>query len=238
MQIEIAPTYEHLRRWIEDIPLSFSTMGEVIYDARNQIRKAIAPDGTPVVIKRYHIPSWYNQIIYTCLRKPKAKRAYENALILNELRINTPTAIGYILCGKGLLKESYLITVQSPLTRNFYEFRHHPLEGYEPIVRQFARFTADMHQKQVLHLDYSPGNILFDTDEKGKCTFTIVDINRMQTGKRIMMQEACKSFRRLWGGQDFFELLASEYATAMDWQKNEVNKLIIRYWQRFWKYRK
>ena len=48
MQIVVSPTYKHLRSWIETIPQSFSTMGEVIYDARNQIRVAKAPDGTIV----------------------------------------------------------------------------------------------------------------------------------------------------------------------------------------------
>jgi serine/threonine protein kinase len=113
-------------------------------------------------------------------RTPKAVRAYENAVRLCEAGIDTPQPIAYILItDKGLLRESYLVSMRSLLTRNFYEFRHHPLEGYEPIVRAFARFTARMHQQGILHRDYSPGNILFDVDKKGEVHFEIVDINRM-----------------------------------------------------------
>lgn len=238
MQIVVSPAYEHLRSWIEAIPQSFDTMGEVIYDARNQIRIIIAPDGTQVNVKRYHRPAFANRVIYVYFRKPKAKRAYLNAFSLLDRGIATPTPIGYILCGNHLLAESFLITLQSPLKRNFYEFRHHPLAGYEDIIRQFARFTAEMHKKDILHLDYSPGNILFDVLPNGAVSFALVDINRMRIGHTISQKEACKSFRRLWGEQDFFELLGKEYATARGWDEQQTSEQIIHYWKQFWRNRK
>ena len=238
MQIVVSPTYEHLRSWIETIPQSFSTMGEVIYDARNQIRVAETPDGTVVNIKRYHTPAFANRVIYSYFRKPKAERAYRNALILKTEGINTPTPVGYILCGNHLLAESFLITLQSPLKRNFYEFRHHPLEGYEDIIHRCGLLTVEMHKKEVLHLDYSPGNILFDVLPNGEVTFALVDINRMRIGHPISQKEACKSFRRLWGEQNFFELLGKEYSTARGWDEQQTREQIIHYWKQFWRNRK
>lgn len=238
MQIVVSPKYEHLRSWIETIPQLFSTMGEVIYDARNQIRVAKAPDGTIVNIKRYHTPAFANRVIYSYFRKPKAERAYRNALLLSDKGIATPTPIGYILCGNHLLAESFLITLQSPLKRNFYEFRHHTLEGYEGIIQRFALFTAEMHKKEILHLDYSPGNILFDVLPNGEVVFALVDINRMRIGHPISQKQACRSFRRLWGEQDFFELLGKEYARAQDWNEQQTCERIIHYWKQFWRNRK
>lgn len=237
MRIVIAPEYEYLRHWMEALPDTFDSQGRVIYDARNQIRVMTLPDGLQLNVKRYHRPAFCNRIIYTYLRASKAERAYCNALRLQEADIPTPTPVAYLLCGKGLLAESFLVTLQSPLARNFYEFRHHPLAGSEDIVCRFARFTADMHRKGILHLDYSPGNILFDVID-GQVRFALVDINRMRFGKPVAQREACRNFCRLWGKEDFFELLGREYALARGWDVAETQHLIIRYWKRFWKHRK
>ncbi len=238
VKITLNPAYEGLRSFVEELPQRFAHEGRVIYDARNQIR-AIEYNGLIINAKRYCVPRPFNRLVYSFLRQPKAVRAYQNALRLQQMGIATPTPIAYILCGRRLLGESYLVTVQSALPRNFYEFRHHPLQGYEPIVRQFARFTADIHQKGVLHLDYSPGNILFDVDADGQAQFLLVDINRMRFQKQPIAQKAaCKNFCRLWGNQDFFELLADEYATARSWDKATIRKLIIHYWKQFWRHRK
>ena len=233
MQIEISPKYESLRPWIERIPTTFEQSGKVLYDARNQIR-AIEHNGLNINVKRFHTPALPNRLIYTLFRLPKAVRAYQNAGRLLQLGIETPTPIAYILCGEHLLSESYLITLQSPLSHNFYEFRYHSVAGYEAVIRQFAYFTADMHKKGVLHKDYSPGNILFETDASGKARFCLVDINRMDFGCKIDMNTACKNFCRLWGHRDFIDLLSKEYAHARGWDERKVQTLITRYWEQFW----
>lgn len=238
VKITLNPAYQGLRGFVEELPQRFEREGTVIYDARNQIR-VIEHNGLVINAKRYCVPRLFNRVVYSFLRQPKAVRAYQNALCLQQMGITTPTPIAYILCGRRLLGESYLVTIQSALPRNFYEFRHHSLQGYESIVRQFARFTADIHQKGVLHLDYSPGNILFDVDANGQAQFLLVDINRMQfRGAPIGQRDACKNFCRLWGNQDFFELLADEYATARGWNKATTRTLILHYWKQFWRRRK
>ena len=236
--IELNPKYEALRAWIEAIPQTFAESGDVIYDARNQIRLITAPDGLRVCVKRFHRPAFFNRIAYSFLRPPKAVRAYQNALCLLQEGIATPEPIAYILCGNGLLTESFLITKESTLTRNFYEFRHHPLAGYEPIVEAFAQFTAEMHQKGVLHKDYSPGNILFDIDKNGRAQFEIVDINRLLFHQTITQRTACYNFRKLWGNEDFFVLLATSYARARHWDEATCCRLTLTYWRRFWRFRK
>lgn len=238
----VNPKYEYLRSWLEQLPDTFVFRGEVIYDARNQIRLIDSGNSCcgKLCVKRFHCPALPNRIIYSCLRQPKAKRAYENARRLEALHIGTPTPVAYLLQEKrsSLIGESYLITEVSPLKRNFYEFRAHGIEGYEHIIRQFAQFTADLHGKGVLHKDYSPGNILFDVDAQGNARFELVDINRMRFGKPVSMRTACRNFCRLWGKEDFFVLLAEVYAEARGFNKIECRRLTLMYWRRFWRYRK
>ncbi len=239
MMTVLNPAYESLRVWVESVPRIFAEQGEVIYDARNQIRLITAPDGSELCVKRFHAPRGLNGWIYKYWRTPKAVRAYENAVRLCEAGIATPEPVAYILEEEGgRLRESYLISLKSGLKRNMYEFRHHPLEGYEPIVQAFAQFTAHMHEEGILHRDYSPGNILFDVDEKGQVHFEIVDINRMVFEKPVGLDRACRNFCRLWGKEDFFRLLAKEYAKARGFDETECTRLTIKYWKRFWRFRK
>ena len=217
MHLVLSDKYESLRDALTAIPESFEKTGVVIYDARNQIRVVELPNGMTLNIKRFHRPALFNRIIYTWFRPSKAERAYQNAQQLQALHIPTPEAVAYIENKNPLLQESYLITVQSPLTRNFYEFRYHSVEGYEDIIQAFAYLMADAHQKGVLHQDLSPGNILFDKQEDGNISFSLVDINRMRLGRSISKEEACRNFCRLWGRMDFIEELSRSYAAARGW---------------------
>ncbi len=236
--IKINPKYIKYQQFVENVPTEFTQSGEIIYDARNQIRVFTLPDGQKVNVKRYHKPFFLNRIIYTFIRKPKALRAYQYAFKLLEMGIPTPEPIACITEMKcGLLSYSYLITIQSPLRRNFYEFREHSVQGYEDVVTDFARFVADVHKKGVLHRDFSPGNILFDVVD-GKSYFSLVDINRMSFGKELGLNASCKNFMRLWGNRDYFELLAKKYAEARGWDVEKCTQKIIHYWQKFWRNRK
>lgn len=232
MRIVINSTYQYLREWIESVPDIFARQGEVIYDARNQIRVMQTPDGTNVCVKRFHKPRFLNRIVYTFFCSPKAKRAYDNALILKQLGVATPEPVAYILCGNGLLNESYLITIQSPLKHTFYEFRNGVIAGKETLIQAFARFSSHMHDAGVLPLDYSPGNILYDRVD-GEWRFELVDINRMRFGC-VSDRQGCRNFCRLWGKTDFFEALAPAYAQARKIDEAHCRKWILEARNHFW----
>lgn len=235
MTVVLNDAYPSLRSWIEQLPDTFSQQGKVIYDARNQIRVIEGPDGRTYNVKRYCQPMWLNRIVYSWLRQPKAVRAYENATRLLRVGIATPRPIAYILCGEGLLTESYLITEQSTLGHTFFEIGSHPELAPEPMLRAFTRMTADMHQKGFLHLDYSPGNILFDS-VNGEWKFCIVDINRLRTGS-VSVVDGCSNFARLWGATEMFRIIADEYAQARAIDKEYALRLILNARRRFWQFR-
>lgn len=234
MKVVVNPKYKSLRHFVVSLPALFDTEGDIIYNARNQIKVFTLPDGTRINVKRYRKPIFINRLVYSFLREPKAVRAYHYALRLLKLEVPTPEPIAYILEQKcGLLAYSFLITEQSPLRRMFYEFGTGTLVGRENIVKSFARFTADLHQKGVYHKDYSPGNILFEVTN-GVPEFTLVDINRMEFGT-VNMEKGCRNFARLWGKQDFFEMIAAEYATARNFDVAQCTALILKYRHNFWK---
>lgn len=233
-QIILNPSLASYGDFVRSIPKRFEVEGETIYRGRNLI-KVFDVDGRCVNVKRYREPRFFNKLAYTFARKSKAERAFEYAGILNGMGISTPPPIAIILCRDawGLLAESYLVTEQSALRRNFYEFAEGDLQSREAIIRGMAAFAADMHEKGVLHKDFSPGNILFDLVD-GKPAFAIVDINRMKFGN-VGMAEGCANFARLWGRTKMFEWIAEEYASVRHFDAEACLRLTLRERDRFWR---
>lgn len=233
MRIVIHPKYESLRAWLEQLPAAFEQQGEVIYEERNQIRRMEA-EGVSVVVKRFQQPAFTNRMVYSWCRKPKAERAYENALELSKRGFATPVPIAYILCGEGLLAESYLVTKASELQHTFYDFRDGVIAGKEELIEAFARYAASLHNAGVLHKDFSPGNILYDK-VNGQWQFELVDINRMRFGN-VSPKLGCENLCRLWGKSDFFEVLCPVYAKERQIDETQCLKWIQEGRKRFWKH--
>lgn len=230
--------YEFLREWLSVLPEEFDVSGEVIYDARNRICRML-PNAEgwgkdeKLIVKRLHTPAFPNRLVYSFFREPKAERAYSNAVSLLERGIATPEPVAYLLCGCMLLGVSYLITKESRLKHLMREFTldYHP--ELDDLIRPFARFTAKMHDAGVLHLDYSPGNILWDKMKDGYA-FEVIDINRMRIGKEVTLREGCKSMRRICARTSFFREFAEEYAAARGFDKVETERWILYYRDQFW----
>ena len=233
----INPKYEGLCGWLKKLPDNFERLGTVIYDKRNQLRVIEAPDGTLVNTKRYCIPHAINRVVYSLgIRQPKGKRAFLYPARLLERGIDTPEPIAYIERRQcGLLGLSYFVSVQSPLEHTLYEMSHATEGTYEDLAEAVGCFVAMMHEREVLHLDLSPGNILWDKDEQGY-HFAVVDINRMRFGK-VSMQQGCATLCRLWGPKRLTELVARSYALARGFDEEETVNLTMQarsaYWNRY-----
>lgn len=233
MTITINPKYQHLLEWLHRIPTDFDFVGNVIYSGRNIVKSIVAPDGQRLCVKRYHVPLLFNRIAYTFLRSPKALRAYSNGLEIIHRGFETPTPIAYILNFKnGLLSDSYLITEMSEYSGIMRNFSLNYTPDLENIIRPFARFTAALHNSGILHLDYSPGNILYEKKLDG-WHFSIIDINRLKF-QSIDMVTGCKNIQRLAADTHFFEVFAEEYAKARHFDTMQCLSLILKYRNRFW----
>lgn len=235
-KITIKKEYNNIRSFIKLLPGVMDTEGTYIYGGRrNLIKKFTAPDGTVVNVKRYKIPQGINKLVYSLgIRRPKGERAYEYATRLLQLGIPTPEAIAYIEQRHlGLLAESFLITRQCPYTHLLYEMGNASKEQYMPMAKALAHFAYDMHSKGVLHLDFSPGNILWEYDHDGNIIFSIVDINRMHFGT-ITQKQACCSFSRLWGPKEFIVSIVSEYAQLAGYDVSSSTSICLEERRRFW----
>lgn len=231
--IIINPQYSFLESFINDVPNIFIEQGATIYDSRNVI-KVFDIDGIQINVKRYHAPKGLNKLIYSFFRTSKGLRAYQYPTTLLKEGIETPQPIAYIEFRKyGLIDYSYFISKHCTYKHRLYEIGNASKGTYEELAVALAQNTAKMHEAQILHKDYSPGNILFEKIN-GEYKFSVVDINRMYFGP-VNKEKGCANFARLWGPKDFFIILAKEYARIRHFDENECIRLVLFYRARFWK---
>ena len=132
-------------------------------------------------VKSFGLPNILNRFVYAWLRHGKARRSFDNARTLETLAISTPTPYGYSEIRRGLLfAESYYFCrhVDASDVRDWDNILNH-----NTLLEAFFDFTIKVFEAGVIHRDYSPGNILYETDGNGNIIFWLVDINRMRFGK-------------------------------------------------------
>jgi tRNA A-37 threonylcarbamoyl transferase component Bud32 len=210
MKLVINPEYNHLSDWIKNIP-SFFSQGKTIYKSRNEI-KIFDTNFGKIVIKSFKIPHITNRFVYSFLRLSKAERSYVYSLEILKRGFGTPSPIAYIEQFKaGLLSESYYISTYSDgfLMRNFNFIKKITEEDVD-ILKAFARFTAQLHEKEIYHQDYSPGNILYKKTGE-TISFNLIDVNRVQF-KEVTGKMADKAFCRLEFSNEIFKIISGEYA--------------------------
>jgi serine/threonine protein kinase len=233
MQLVVHPKFLQLTDFLEQLPQVFPSEGKLIYKERNEIKTFDTAEGI-FIVKSFRIPHFFNRLIYNYFRHSKARRSYEHAIILTQKNISTSQPVAYIEFFKsGLLAESYYIAQYKEYPGMMREFRYHPLAGSEELARTFAQFTAYIHEQNVLPLDYSPGNILYEKTGD-KYHFCLIDINRMRFTP-VNMEMGCHSFRRLWGNEEFIAFTAREYARSRHFDEARCELLALQSYRHFWK---
>lgn len=214
MKIVINPKYKKLGSFIKNLPYEFENSGETIYSARNIIKRFIIDD-IDLTVKRYKVPLRINQLVYTFFRPSKAERAYKYALYLLKCGIRTPEPIAYIEVKRGhIFYQGYFISLTENYPRLMREFND-GIHDQENILNAFADFTVKLHEAGILHLDYSPGNILFKIDQD-KISFSLVDLNRMHFGK-LTPKQCLRNFERLTWDPNVIRYIVTEYAKKRGW---------------------
>lgn len=216
--------FENCKEFIIDIKKFFNDSENTIHKARNEI-KVIKYQNKDLVVKSFKVPNFLNSILYSFFKKSKARKSYEYALRIKDF---TTKAIGYIEFYENfLLKDSYFIS------ENFaYDFTIREVLLKEDftdkanVFKAFAKFTYDLHEKGIYHLDYSPGNILIKK-EKDAYSFKIVDINRMKF-LNFNLDLRMKNFSKLWAKDEDLILIVKEYAKlSKEDEENLVNKALF-----------
>lgn len=236
MKIVINPAYAVLNKFITKIPALFEQEGELVYIARNQLRHYTV-EGYDVIVKRFKKPHLINKIAYTFLRPSKAKRAYEYAFKLLELGVDSPAPIAYIeQYAYDLLTYGYFISIYE----KDYSLIRELMAGTQEdasLLKALSLYIAKIHEKGVLHLDMSPGNILYKK-EGDNFHFTLIDINRMQFLSSISKNKRFKSFKRLSENEGILTTIGEFYAAAAGLNDTETIREINRYSSKFFSARK
>ncbi|WP_163630493.1 lipopolysaccharide kinase InaA family protein [Paludibacter sp. 221] len=220
MKIVINPKYKNLEPFVNSIPDTFTSAGETIYKARNEL-KTYSIQGMEVVVKSFKIPIVLNRIVYALFRPSKAKRSYEYAFKLLEKGVATPEPIAYIEEKRGgLLKRSYYVSVYEKEAEHIRLYMSGEKKD-EKFIGELAKFIAGFHAKGIFHLDMSPGNILAKPNGDD-FEFMLVDINRMNFREHISEKERYSSFRRLTDNFEVIKPLAEEYAACANMNREKT----------------
>jgi len=231
MKIVINPTYSILNSFVTSIPTLFDQEGELVYAGRNQLKR-YSVEGYDIIVKRYKVPHLINRIAYTFFRPSKAKRAYEYALKLLDLGVNTPAPIAYIEQKSfGLLNHGYFISIYE---KDYTDIRllMTGAQTNDALLQDLSNYIAEFHNKGVLHFDMSPGNILYK-EVDSHFQFSLIDINRMQFLPNISNEKRFKSFRQLSDNKTVLTRIAQLYASASKLDEAEAIYKINNYCTEF-----
>ena len=209
---------------IADCIQNFKTTGTVFGDGQRNIIKLFTVDGAVINIKSFKIPNLINKIAYKYFRKSKARRSFEYATNLLEKGIGTPQPIAFFENYSWLgLKESYYASehFQTELTfRELVEIPDYP--DHSTILRQFTRFSFNLHEKGIEFLDHSPGNTLIKKVSEKQYEFFLVDLNRMNFHAEMDVNMRMKNLSRLTPKKEMIEIMSEEYAKLYNKSFKEV----------------
>lgn len=225
MTYEINPKYKQITPLIENIDTYFQASSNVLYDKRNVIR-IVRFEDEDYVVKAFKVPNIINRFAYRYLRPSKAKRSYQYSLKIGpEL---APEPVAYIEDNESmLLGKSYFI---SRFFQYDYTIREvlvdKSLENREKILKRFADFSYKLHELEILHHDYSHGNILIKVSESASLDyeFKIIDVNRMEF-RSLSLNQRLENFARINADDSDMNIIISQYAERVG---RPVDELLIK----------
>ncbi|MDD3036352.1 lipopolysaccharide kinase InaA family protein [Bacteroides sp.] len=231
MRTTINPKYECLHEQIRRIPELFEKKGEMIYEARNVLKRTLIGD-VDVVVKSFKQPHIVNRVVYSFFRKSKATRSYIYSTEIINHGFCSPEPVAVIEQFRfKLLTNSYYIccydngeTVRGLMSGT--------VAGNEEKLRAFARYTVDLHRTGILHLDYSPGNILIHSTENGY-SFSLVDVNRMSLVADVDCETVAENLRRLCNSREVLNYIVGEYASIRGWDIKKMQERATWYSDKF-----
>ena len=208
-------------------------------------------------IKKFKQKDFITNFFYK-FKGSKAKRSYEYAKKLLEYKIKTPEPIAYFddFVNENNKKNSYYISEELKYDftcrevfwpEDIEEEKAKQGENYkiseemermlskveknrEKIIKQFAKFSFNLHENGVEFEDYSPGNVLIK-DKSGNYDFYLVDLNRMKFNVKLNLNRRMKNVSRMMENEKIARIFANEYAKCYK-QREEIVFRYLRYYIR------
>jgi hypothetical protein len=247
---EILSKEKKLKNYINN----FNSTGILFGDGQRNKIKLFELDGKTINVKSFKIPHLINKIAYKYFRKSKARRSFEYASTLLEKGIGTPQPFAYFENQDFIgLKDSYYVSehLQCDLTyRELVEISDFP--DHDTILKQFTRFSFDLHEKGIEFLDHSPGNTLIKKNAEGSYDFFLVDLNRMNfhdsmdfdmrmknlshlTPKKEMIAVMSNEYSKLYSAQSEADIFEKMWFYTQDFQERFAKKRRLKKKLKFWK---
>jgi hypothetical protein len=231
MNFKINPIFIDATVSILDYINTFNDSGVLFGNGqRNTIRLFSLNDKT-INIKSFKIPNLVNKVAYKYFRKSKAKRSFEYATILLEKGIGTPQPIAFYENFNWLgLRDSYYVSEHLITELTYRELVEIPdYLDHDTILRQFTRFTFNLHEKGIEFLDHSPGNTLIKKEIDNRYHFFLVDLNRMNFHTDMNFEQRMNNFSRLTPKKDMIAVMSNEYAKL--YSEKKESEIFEKMWQ-------
>ena len=231
MNFKINPIFENNKVAILDIIKMFHSTGELFGNGDRNIIKLFDLDGKTINIKSFKIPNLINKIAYRYFRKSKARRSYEYAKILLEKGIGTPQPHAFLENFNFIgLRDSYYVSEHLVTDLTFRELVEIPdYPDHDNILRQFTRFSFELHEKGIEFIDHSPGNTLIKKNNDGSYNFFLVDLNRMEFHSSLTFEQRMKNLRRLTPLKEMVAVMSNEYAKLYPETEEKIFETLWKY---------
>lgn len=223
MRIVICPEYQYLNNWIHQIPRLFATGdGDLLFKGRNQVR-LFEVEGKKLVVKRFKRNDIIKRIVYSFFRESKARRSYENAVLLRKRGFCTPHEVAYIEeTSLGLISQVYYVceyTDSQPIRPRL--IKQTPFD--EKLAVVYAQYVASLHAAGVLHRDLNPTNVLVDAENH----FELIDINRMRFFDGPVPKNDCmENLTLFYWLTPAYRFILKEYARQRGWTEADIAEAI------------
>lgn len=221
--------FSELEEFAIGIPKHFDSIGEIVQNHRNVIKKVATPQGT-FIIKNFKGMYFFNRLAYSIFRKSKAERSYLYSLLLRDKGILTPPPVAWIDCYRwGLLKQSYFISLYYPYKTLLDIFKQLDVNDYKAkknLYNRVANFALTLHRLNIYHDDFSTGNILV-IENPDHYSFALVDLNRVEF-RKVSYREGLQNFAKLGVPKEDMNMLIGEYAVLSG---QPIEKSIDAFWK-------
>lgn len=208
------PSFLKYKTQIENYITNFTISGKDFVIGKRNAIKLFELGNDLISIKSFQKPNIINKIAYRYFRKSKARRSFEFASKLIEMKIGTPQPVAFFENYDFIgLNESYYACEHLEQVFEFREIvQNEAFENRDFIIRKFTKFTFEMHEKGIEFLDHSPGNTLIRKNSDGTYSFFLVDLNRMQFHETIDFKTRMKNLSKITHKKDMIVVMSNEYA--------------------------
>ena len=231
MKYVVSPLFSAFDAKIQECILTFQTSGTLFGNGDRNTIKLFDLNDITINIKSFKIPNIINKIAYRYFRKSKARRSFEYAAILLEKGIGTPQPMAFLENFNVFgLRDSYYVSehLDADLTyRELVEVPDYP--DHDKILRQFTRFSYELHQKGIEFLDHSPGNTLIKKSDNGNYEFFLVDLNRMEFHDSMSFEMRMKNLCRLTPVKEMVAVMSNEYSKLYSESEEKTFETLWKY---------